>query len=78
MSNAEGRRNEASASSGLTLKLTAMRQFEFADSEQQAQAIRERVTKTQSRYMNKKHPAEVTPWTSQDGNEHKFVVWYHV
>ena len=55
-----------------------MRQFEFADSEQQAQAIRERVTKTQSRYMNKKHPAEVTPWTSQDGNEHKFVVWYHV
>ena len=52
--------------------------FEFADSEQQAQAIRERVTKTQSRYMNKKHPAEVTPWTSQDGKEHKFVVWYHV
>ena len=66
-------------SANLTLNLTAMKLlFEFADSEQQAQAICERVTKTQSRYMNKKHHAKVTPWTSQDGKEHKFVVWYHV
>lgn len=52
--------------------------FEFADSEQQAQKIRERVTATQSRYMKKHHPVKVTPWTSQDGKENKFVVWYHV
>lgn len=52
--------------------------FEFCGTEEQAQALCANINANATRYMRKKHPAHYTPWSSQDGKEHKFVVWYYV
>ena len=51
--------------------------FQFVDTEADAVAMCQRINATQSRYMTKHHPATYTPWSSSDGKEHKFVVYYY-
>lgn len=48
--------------------------FKFFDKEEQAQAFCDSINK--NNYIRKRHPAYCAPWSSQDGTEHKFVVWY--
>ena len=50
--------------------------FDFVDTEEEAKAFCD--TQNKNYYLRKKHPAHYTPWVSQDGREHKFVVWYYV
>lgn len=50
--------------------------FEFFDTEEQAQAFCDTENKSASPYVRKKYPAHYTPWSSQDGKEHKFIAWY--
>lgn len=45
------------------------RTFQFFDTEEQAQ----RFIKSRGR-----RKANYTPWTSEDGKEHAFVVWYFI
>jgi len=52
--------------------------FEFFDTAEQAEAFCKGWNARQSRYMTQHHPAHFTPWTSQDGTEHKFIAWYHI
>lgn len=51
--------------------------FEFCDTEEQAKAMCQTIDARATRYMRKHHPAYYTPWTSQDGSENKFAVWYY-
>lgn len=48
--------------------------FKFFDTEEQAKSFCD--NENLNRYIRKNHPAHYTPWTSQDGTEHKFVAWY--
>lgn len=52
--------------------------FEFCDTEEQAKALCHRRNCEATSYVRNHHPAYYTPWSSQDGKEHKFVVWYYV
>ena len=52
--------------------------FSFVDTESEAIDLVEQIKAAQSRYMNKHHEPHYTPWSSTDGKEHKFVVWYHI
>lgn len=48
--------------------------FEFFDTEDQAQVFCNR--ENTNSYIRKHHKAHYTPWSSQNGREHKFVAWY--
>ena len=50
--------------------------FEFFDTEEQAKEFCETKNMNSSYYVRKNHPAHYTPWSSQDGTENKFIVWY--
>ena len=50
--------------------------FKFADTEGQAKAFCDMQNRSYSYYVRKNHPAHYTPWSSQDGTEHKFICWY--
>lgn len=50
--------------------------FDFFDTEEQAQVFCDKENKSASPYVRKKYPAHYTPWSSQDGKEHKFIAWY--
>lgn len=52
--------------------------FEFTKTEEQAINLCNRINKRQNYYMRKHHPAHYTPWSSQNGKEHLFVVFYYV
>ncbi|MBQ2183728.1 MAG: hypothetical protein II399_03755 [Lachnospiraceae bacterium] len=52
--------------------------FAFVDTEKDAKFLCESIKKFSSSYVKKKYPPSYTPWTSSDGKEKKFVVWYHV
>lgn len=52
--------------------------FDFVNTEEEAQKKCEAINTRQSYYMRKKHPAHYTPWTSKDGSEHLFVVFYYI
>lgn len=47
------------------------RTFEFFSTEQQAAAF---VAARKKQHRK----AYLTPWTSADGTEHKFIVWYYI
>lgn len=49
--------------------------FEFCDTADQALAICNKAN--ENRYLRKNHPAKITPWTSKDGSERKFIAWYY-
>ena len=48
--------------------------FEFVDTKEQAEEFCNNENK--NRYIREHHKAHYTPWTSQDGSEHKYIVWY--
>lgn len=48
--------------------------FRFCETEDEAKRFCESENKNQ--YIRKYHPAYYTPWSSQDGKENKFIVWY--
>jgi hypothetical protein len=50
--------------------------FEFKDTEEEAKELCSWIRKHQSAYMNKHHAPRYTDWTSENGKEYKFVVWY--
>ena len=45
--------------------------FEFFDTKQQAEAFC-------AARRKQRRKAHMTPWTSTDDMEHKFIVWYYV
>lgn len=45
--------------------------FEFFSTEQQAAAF-------VAAYKKQRRKAHMTPWTSVDGTERKFIVWYYI
>lgn len=50
------------------------RTFKFFDTEDQAQIFCN--NENLNNYIRKNHKALYTTWSSQDGKENKFVVWY--
>lgn len=52
--------------------------FEFVDTEEQAIKMCNRINSEANSYRRKNKPARYTPWDSQDGRQHLFVViyWY--
>lgn len=52
--------------------------FKFVDTEQEAIELCKLIQHNQNSYRKMYHKPSYTPWTSQDGREHKFVVWYTV
>lgn len=48
--------------------------FKFFDTAEQAQAFCDNENK--NFYIRKHHPAHFAPWSSLDGIEQKFIVWY--
>ena len=50
--------------------------FQFFDTEVQAKEFCDMQNRNNSYYVKKKHSAHYTPWSSQDGTEHKFIAWY--
>ena len=50
--------------------------FEFCNTEQEAQTMCENINRTATRHIRMKHPAHYTPWSSTDGKDHKFIVWF--
>lgn len=51
--------------------------FQFFDTEEEARSFCERENRTGSSYKCQRYPAHVTPWTSVDGKERKYIAWYH-
>ena len=49
---------------------------DFVDTEEQAIKLSEQIKARQTNYMKRNKPPHYTPWSSTDGKEHKFVVWY--
>lgn len=52
--------------------------FEFCDTQEQAQAFCDRINASYSSYARKHYKAFFTPWSSSNGQEHKFIVWYSI
>lgn len=52
--------------------------FEFVDTEEEAISTCKTIQKHQNSYRKQFHKPSYTPWTSSDGKEHKFVVWYAI
>jgi hypothetical protein len=50
--------------------------WQFAETESEARTICARENATGTAYKRRKHPAYYTPWSSTDGHEHKYIVWY--
>ena len=50
--------------------------FLFRDTEDEAKQLCESLYKFMTPYARRKYKPSYTPWTSMDGKEHKFVVWY--
>jgi viroplasmin and RNaseH domain-containing protein len=50
--------------------------FKFFNTEEQAKTFCENTNKAASRYVRKNHAALYTPWSSTDGKENLFIVWY--
>lgn len=48
--------------------------YDFVNTEEEA--INFCNTKNRNTYICKHYHAYYTPWNSQNGREHKFVVWY--
>ena len=49
--------------------------FHFVKTEEQAKQLCKDIQKNQNSYRKRFHKPHYTPWTSQDGKEHLFVVW---
>jgi len=52
--------------------------FCFVDTEEEAIQEVFKENSTGTRYKRKNRPAHYTPWSSLDGRENKFIVWYYV
>ena len=52
--------------------------FEFVDSELEAKNLCACIQRNQNSYRKQFHKPHYTPWSSSDGKEHKYVVWYAV
>lgn len=52
--------------------------FTFVDTEDEAKELCKNIQKRQNSYRKRWHKPHYTPWSSSDGKEHKFVVWYTV
>jgi hypothetical protein len=50
--------------------------FRFFDTEREAKAFCKIENENASSYVRRKHKAHHTPWSSQDGLEHKYIAWY--
>lgn len=50
--------------------------FKFCNTEQEAREMCESINRAATRYIRTKRPAHYTPWSSADGKEHKFIVWF--
>lgn len=50
------------------------RTFTFCETEDQAKRFCEAENKR--RYIRSHHPAHYAKWSSSDGKEQKFIVWY--
>lgn len=52
--------------------------FEFAETQEQAKALCERLNASASQYIRKNKPATFTSWQSKDKNDKAhYVVWYY-
>lgn len=52
--------------------------YDFVNTESEAMNLCEQIATTYSPYMRRTYKApHYTTWTSLDGNEHKYVVWYY-
>lgn len=51
--------------------------FEFFDTMKEATMYSELVMRTANKYYRKTHKHVITPWTSTDGSEHKYILWYY-
>lgn len=50
--------------------------FAFVETENDAKEMCKSIQKQQNSYRKQFHKPHYTPWTSSDGKEHCFVVWY--
>lgn len=50
--------------------------FQFVETEEQAKQLCKDIQRNQNSYRKRFHKPHYTPWTSQDGKEHLFVVWF--
>lgn len=51
--------------------------FDFVNTEEEAVERTAYINnKYYSDYMRKNHPARYSSWVSENGKEHKFIVWY--
>lgn len=51
--------------------------FEFVDTEEEAIEMCKTIQRNQNSYRKMYRKPNYTPWTSQDGKEHKYVVWHY-
>ena len=52
--------------------------FQFVDTEKEALDLCKSIQKRQNSYRKQFHKPHYTPWNSQDGKQHLFLVWYCV
>ncbi len=52
--------------------------FEIVKSEEEAKNMCDRQNSVGNAYKRKRYHAHYTPWSSRDGSEVGFVVWYYV
>ena len=52
--------------------------FEFFDTINQAVNFRDMILKNANSYYRKNKKISITPWSSEDGTEHKIILWYYV
>ena len=50
--------------------------FQFVETEEQAKQLCKDIQRYQNSYRKRWHKPHYTPWTSQDGTQHLFVVWF--
>jgi hypothetical protein len=50
--------------------------FIFLETEEEAIVACANFNHWATPYCRRKHPAHYTPWTSQDGTQHRFIVFF--
>lgn len=50
--------------------------FSFVDTEDQAKALCNEILQNATDYVRRNKKPHYSAWTSHNGKEHKFVVWY--
>lgn len=50
--------------------------FKFVDTEQQAKDLCQDIFNNSNDYIKRNKKPHYSAWESQDGTEHKFIVWF--